>query len=260
MPRSRSRSPGGVRELTRAIQAAAGEGSYASYHAPRYALVLDLVAGHLPASGGRVLDVGRSPLTDLLHERLGVPVDSLGFAAEGPTASGWHFAFDLDDTQHRERWRADLPAYEVVVFAEVLEHLHTAPTLVLAFLATLVAADGVLVIQTPNALSLPKRIKPLLGIHPYEAIREDPREPGHFREYTMGELRDLAHRTGFEVLHAATYNYFDLRHNRHTGATTPRWLEAAKWRFYGVLPGPLKPGITMVLRRPAAQPAASFSR
>lgn len=247
----RSRSPGGVRALTRAIQAGAEEGSYTSYHAPRYALALDLVGRHLPASGGRILDVGRSALTDLLHEHLEVPVDSLGFAAEGPTASGRHYAFDLNDALHRERWRADLPAYEVVVLAEVLEHLHTAPTLVLAFLGTLVAPGGVLIVQTPNALSLAKRVKPLLGIHPYEALREDWREPGHFREYTLRELRALGGRTGFDVVHAAIYNYFDLRHNRHTGAATRRWLEVAKMRLYSVLPGPLKPGVTMVLRRPS---------
>jgi SAM-dependent methyltransferase len=237
-----------LRALTRAIQAAGGDGTYTAYHAPRYAVALDLVRRHLPPGGGRVLDVGRSALTGLLHEHLGVPVDSLGFGPDGPTATGRHHELDLDDAQHPDRWRRDLGRYEVVVLAEVLEHLHTAPTLVLAFLSTLLAPNGVLLIQTPNALSLPKRIKPLLGIHPYEPIREDPREPGHFREYTLPELYDLARRTGFEVLHAATYNYFDLRHNRHTGATRPRWLEAAKMRLYGALPGPLRPGITLVLR------------
>ncbi|MDP9149663.1 MAG: hypothetical protein M3O36_06955 [Myxococcota bacterium] len=45
------------------------------------------------------------------------------------------------------------------MFAEVLEHLHTAPELVLAFLRRLLLPQGLLILQTPNAASLSKRIK-----------------------------------------------------------------------------------------------------
>jgi len=233
---------------TREIQRAAAGNSYTCFHAPRYATVIELVRPFVRGASTRILDIGRSDLTSLLHENLNVPVDTLGFDAEGPTATGFHYQFDLNQSQSADRWRRNLPRYDVVVMAEVIEHLYTAPSLVLAFLKTLLQPSGVLIIQTPNALSLTRRIKPLLGIHPYEKIREDNTNPGHFREYTGPELRTYAEKCGYDVVHLGYYNYFDLRFSDHTGAKTPRWVEALKYRSFALLPGRLKPGMTLILR------------
>jgi hypothetical protein len=132
----------------------------------------------------------------------------------------------------------------------VIEHLYTSPKLVLGFLRRLVSPSGVLLIQTPNAVSLTKRVKLLAGAHPYEKIRETARNPGHFREYTAGELREYAAASGFEVLHCRHYNYFDFRFSSHAGSSTPRWIEAMKYVALHWVPPSLKPGISLVLRRP----------
>ena len=58
---------------------------------------------------------------------------------------------------------------------------------------------GVLVVQTPNAVSLPRRLAMLGGRNPYELIREDATNPGHFREYTAAELRRYAAVAGLAV-------------------------------------------------------------
>ena len=84
-----------------------------------------------------------------------------------------------------------------MVFAEVIEHLHTSPLHSLNFVRGLVAESGVVILQTPNAVSLPKRLKVLGGRNPYEQIRADPSNPGHFREYTLRELEGYARETGF---------------------------------------------------------------
>jgi SAM-dependent methyltransferase len=183
-----------------------------------------------------------------LHERFNVPVDSLGFNSESHTDTGRHYHYDLNAAQSRSQWRTDLPTYDVVILAEVLEHLYTSPTHVLSFLHTLVKPDGVLIIQTPNAVSLTKRIKLLIGMHPYERIREDNTNPGHFREYSGAELRAYATATGFDVVRFGYYNYFDIRQIDHSKSGRPRWLEAMKFHGLSLLPPALKPGITAILR------------
>ena len=91
-------------------------------------------------------------------------------------------------TLARRARAAGMPRYDLVVFAEVIEHLHTSPVHTLAFVRGLLADAGVLILQTPNAASLPKRLKLLAGRNPYELIRADGGNPGHFREYTLAEL------------------------------------------------------------------------
>jgi SAM-dependent methyltransferase len=231
---------------------------YLAFHAPRYVFALDTLVRHIPATGpgARVLDVGPSKLTTLIHEALGnrVPVDSLGFAPDGASPTGQHYCFDLNDVEARGRWRSDLPAYDAVVMAEVIEHLHVAPTHVLAFLRSLLRPGGVLLLQTPNAVALHQRLEMLLGRHPYELIREDPKDPGHFREYTAAELRAYARAAGFAVEDCAYRTYFDYRFARHR-ASDPRrpvWYLGAVNLAYALVPPRLKPGLSLVLKLKAA--------
>ena len=224
---------------------------YRAYHAPRYAYLLEILAKHGLGSDSTVLDIGSSCLTTLIRERFGIAVDSLGFGEDRTTQEGRHFGFDLNLAQRREAWRRDLPKYDFVVMAEVLEHLHTAPQLVLSFVRTLLADGGRLVLQTPNAASLPKRMKLLLGRNPYERIRADPTNPGHFREYTKKELHDLAADLGFRVEECTVSFYFDARFAHHeSGEAAGRNLALGSLKnvVYRLLPSDLREGITMVWR------------
>lgn len=224
---------------------------YVAYHAPRYAYVLDLLAtlGVTPQS--RVLDIGPGRLTALIHERFDLQVDSLGFGPDATLSRGRHYHFDLNRSQDEIGWRRDLPRYDVVVMGEVIEHLYTAPQLVLAFVRTLVAPGGRLIVQTPNAASWQRRVKLLLGRNPYEMIRTDTTDPGHFREYTIGELYALATGAGFTVEQCTTSFYFDARFARHAhGRIAPQpLLGALKNALYPLFPTRLREGTTMVLRR-----------
>jgi|SRR4051794_17041925 2-polyprenyl-3-methyl-5-hydroxy-6-metoxy-1,4-benzoquinol methylase len=223
---------------------------YLAFHAPRYEFLATLVAGRVRADA-RVLDVGRSPLTARLARRLGRPVDSLGLEPDATLASGRHRRFDLNDTQWPERWRRDLGPYDAVVLAEVIEHLHTAPELVLGYLRRLLVPGGRLFVQTPNAAALWKRRALLLGHNPFERIRADPGDPGHFREYTAGELRQILRGAGFTVERVWMKFYFDARHERHTTGREPpaRLRGSLKNALYRLLPGPLREGITVLARR-----------
>lgn len=226
---------------------------YTAFHAPRYAHLLETLAGARVNASAHVLDIGRSRLTELIAERFDCEVDTLGFGSDGPTPQGRHYEYDLNRAQHREDWRVDMPHYDVIVMAEVIEHLHTAPQLVLAFLATLLAPRGLLIIQTPNAADLSRRIKLLIGRNPTEMIRLDPTNPGHFREYTRAELRQLAASAGLDVERISTHFYLDMRFAHHgESGNFPQPVRGAVKNFlYGIMPAPLRWGITAQLRRGA---------
>jgi len=218
--------------------------SYLAFHAPRYAYLLEVIERHSPKPE-RVLDMGPSLLTEILHARLGAPVDSLGFQPDADTATGRHFRFDLNQSQDRSTWRRDLPGYDLVVMGEVIEHLYTSPALVLQFVRSLVGRRGILVIQTPNAAAFSVRIKLLLGRNPYHLINEDASNPMHFREYTERELSDYAKGAKFEVLESRMSSYFDQRYAPHA---KPHWLGSAQNWAYDFMPRRLRTGMTMVLR------------
>lgn len=223
---------------------------YLAYHAPRYRFLLEVVSRYLPAIAARVLEVGPSPLLPLLEETFGFPVDSLGLEPVGYRPEGRHVHFDLNRASSIAE-RPELPRYALVILAEVIEHLYTSPVHTLSFVHSLLAEGGVLLLQTPNAASLPKRLKLLAGRNPYELIRPDAGNPGHFREYTLGELQRYAEQTGFRVLETARRFYFDARFAGHGGqGYRPRPVAGTvKNALFRMLPGFLREGITLVLRK-----------
>ena len=83
--------------------------------------------------------------------------------------------------------------------AEVFEHLYTAPDYFLGFIRTLLKPGGYLLIGTPNAVSLNRRVSMLVGRNPYDRIRTTINNPGHFREYTTAELRAYGEAANFDV-------------------------------------------------------------
>jgi hypothetical protein len=223
---------------------------YRAFHAPRYRYLLAVVERHLPAGDGRVLDVGLSPFTTTLRRQLKRSVDTLGLELKGEEQ---HVSFDLNALADPHTPRPALPRYSLIVFAEVMEHLHTSPLLPLEFFREHLTDGGILIVQTPNAASLGKRLKLLAGVQPYEMIRADRGNPGHVREYTARELRRLAVRAGFTIVDLNRRFYFDARyadHGEDGGAGTPHPVVGAlKNLFYSLLPPPLREGITLVLRK-----------
>src|SRR5690606_31313997 len=128
-------------------------------------------------------------------------IDTLGFDDRRftPKPPTRHWQFDLNDVPVRDRWPAMAERYQLVLFFEVIEHLYTAPSQVLAFFYEILAPGGILLLSTPNALWLKNRVKLLTGRHPFEQIRENRQNPGHFREYTPAELRAVAATAGFRI-------------------------------------------------------------
>jgi hypothetical protein len=219
--------------------------TYLRYHARRYLHLVRTVDEVLARSARRerprLLDVGPNYQTELL--RAAHPegtVDTLGFAHPSfpPRDGEQHVHFDLNDAYYRDRW-PEAAGHDVVVMAEVIEHLHTSPVTVLRCVSTWLAPGGAVVIQTPNACALHKRLRMLAGRNPYEPIRGTRENPGHFHEYTVSELREAAAEAGLRVAGCDVANYFEP-------ATPGARLYSQAGR---VLPPSLRHGITVSLIR-----------
>ena len=143
--------------------------AYTAFHRPRFEFLIEVLRSCGASAGSRILDIGTSQLTSLIATAFGIRVESMGLESEAETKQFVHHRFDLNALQ--DRTGAALGPYDIIVFAEVVEHLYTAPELVLPYLRELLVPGGALLLQTPNAVALRKRAKMVLGVNPFERIR-----------------------------------------------------------------------------------------
>lgn len=179
---------------------------YAAYHARRFDYLLAMVE-ELTPPGGAILEVGVGPFLGRLRARH-ADVTSLGFPLQADRVMGGpHIPFNLEWTLEGR----SIPAgrrFDLIIFAEVLEHLNLPPELPLAALRPLLKPEGRLIVQTPNAAALVKRVALALGRHPYDLLRASREDPGHIREYTRPELLGALETAGFAVERHAFASYF----------------------------------------------------
>lgn len=227
---------------------------YLTIHAKRYAFLLKKMAeirNTIRDDKIDIMDIGPSYLTEQIQNAF--PNDTVYSLGYSHTESrGGHFPggvkvnekriihFDLNNVQHKDKW-ISVPICQIVILAEVIEHLYTAPNLILNFIRTFLNNDGTLIIQTPNAVSLFNRIKMICGENPFEMIRENNQNPGHFREYTKKELFSLAEKSNYKVIYFIYSNYFDLQ---------PVTYKTMGYRLLQFILGKsLKDGMTIILKK-----------
>lgn len=218
------------------------------YHYQRYEYlfgIVDRYFGKLSADLGerpvKILDIGPGFQTEILRQTIpGAIVNTLGFEDSRfiPRSRDQHYQFDLNKAQYEDQWLT-LEHHDLIILAEVIEHLYTSPSLVLKCVATWMESGGYLILQTPNACALHKRLITLAGRNPYDLIRENPENPGHFREYTLSELMKFANDAGFQVIEWSFRNYFNNGSQVHKAYNM----------LSRVLPASLRQGITLVLQK-----------
>lgn len=185
---------------------------YLTLHAKRLAYAINEIgAYHSRKSIKRLLDIGPHFLTRCICEFFtDIEVSSLGWRLEKIVPGHLckeHIQFDLNDCGSREIESAQAP-FDLIVCSEIIEHLYTSPATVLISLKKLLAEEGAIFIQTPNAATLSARLTLLRGRNPYHLIREQRTNPGHFREYTLDELMTYARVTGFAIRKAQYCSYW----------------------------------------------------
>lgn len=190
---------------------------YLAHHAARFDFVERLAQRLCPSRASAVLDIGRSELSYRLaahYDRvvtLGFPLSN-SFQHETRSAHSRepddHVVFDLNQSGEAEIPTAE--RFDLILFAEVIEHLHTAPELSLHALAQVMKPSGYLICQTPNAATITNRRQLLMGRNPFERIRFHSTNPGHFREYTREELVQMGNVAGLKTVEHHFVNYFPL--------------------------------------------------
>ncbi|WP_174301493.1 methyltransferase domain-containing protein [Caulobacter sp. S45] len=180
----------------------AGPHDYEAFHARRFSYLL-ATALRLRPEAQRVLDVGSGPFSAMLRDAF-PEVWTLGFSGQAETR---HIAYDFNAIQHGVMPQADT-GFDLIVFSEVVEHLHVPAAAALVALKSLLNPGGAILMQTPNAAEIMNRVALLWGRNPYERLRLTPMNPGHFREYTLAELADDAEAAGLEVLFSEYRDYF----------------------------------------------------
>jgi SAM-dependent methyltransferase len=229
----------GVLHYFEAHELDSGIREYLRFHANRYAFLLRKVDA---LEHGRILDIGASFQTTMMRDIYpDSAVDTLGFDDPRFPRRGKdrHIDFDLNDCVKPEAWPTVDEPYDLVVMAEVLEHVYTAARPVLTFVGSLLRPGGALIIQTPNAVNLGRRISTLRGRNPFGMIREERKNPGHFCEFTVGDLRGAAESAGLVVESATITNYFGSRGYR----------KSIYEILCSILPGDLRDGITLIARK-----------
>jgi 2-polyprenyl-3-methyl-5-hydroxy-6-metoxy-1,4-benzoquinol methylase len=192
------------------------------------------------AGGLRLLDVGVSFQTELFRSDLdGVTVDALDLSPPpiAPADADPHFVFDLNEADREELWPRIGP-YHLIVLAEVIEHLSRSPVAVLRCVESWLTDDGYLILQTPNAVALHKRIRMLLGRQPFGPMPEDRSGDRHVREYVADELTAAGRRAGLSPVSVDAVNYF------RTSRATRSYAQLGS-----VLPRSLRQGLTIAFRR-----------
>jgi len=247
------RDPSPFRAILDRENAIFAEHDYDTYHFNRYDYVIRKCLTYRPSPTTTVLDVGRSTLTLKLcqHYRrvtsLGFPLTSEEKEASArlmaaSTAMLDHLEFDLNDSRMVDRLDRD-GKFDLIVFAETIEHLVAPPECALNFLKSLLVSDGIIICQTPNAVALHKRIKILCGYNPYERLRINSLEPGHIREYTKLELIEIGQSVRLQVIEHEYRDYFGGE-----GSKIRRMSIAASKAISSVIPS-LSRGQTIIYRK-----------
>ena len=191
---------------------------YADLHKDRFADILRLCRFYVANPFARVLDIGRSELTAHLLNfyanvtTLGLDLyaDDGGHREASSMETVPHITFDLLNSDRVDIW-PECGSFDLIVFSEVLEHLSVAPEFVFAFLNSLLADGGILICTTPNAADVAKRLRLAYGRNPFERPRLYSANPGHIREYTRRELREIARSVGLRCMSHSYFNWIQDR-------------------------------------------------
>ena len=133
--------------------------------------------------------------------------------------------------QHRYRLPFANGQFDVVIFTEVLEYLRGIPDVALCKLHRVIKKDGSLLLSTPNVGRLTNIEKFIKGQNILPKVNENffqiNGSVGHFREYTISEVKELLKRVGFEPKHVSLFSRYriGLARFRSIPYFIPKWRE-----------------------------------
>ncbi|OGI78920.1 hypothetical protein A3F19_01745 [Candidatus Nomurabacteria bacterium RIFCSPHIGHO2_12_FULL_37_29] len=198
----------------------------------RYIHTLKIIR-NLVSDGTKILDIGTGAgITPLCLKRMGFDAEGLEYFIF-PKNKTSRFATRVFEKSKelKKRWQelglvvheknvltdnlTPLGSFDVIVSEALIEHLKN-PKLFLKRTVGLLKEGGLLVIATPNQVTLMNRIRLIFGKSIYWPINEFFSDGedfiGHWREYTQSELEYMVKESGFEIIQSDNINL--LRHFR----------------------------------------------
>ncbi|HET9476075.1 MAG TPA: class I SAM-dependent methyltransferase [Dehalococcoidia bacterium] len=167
----------------------------------------------IPLQDPSVLEIGARPyfMTMLLREYLGYNLTALNEPTAEAPERGVHTLRHLTTGElieipyvcaniEQQPFPLADASFDLVVFAEVIEHLTYDPTHSLAEIHRVLKPGGYLVISTPNALRWDYLRKMIRGKNYYPPYSGYGTTARHNREFSMEELRELLDGCGYDVL------------------------------------------------------------
>ena len=148
---------------------------------------------------------------------------------------GVHFIkADLLDCNLLDHFRKN--SIDRITSYHVIEHFHSSPRRLLEDSLELLNGEGFLFIEVPNAVNILKRFKVLCGrtnYTPYHEYYFSEKYLLHIREYTLGDLMQLAHNLGFERYEIYGRNWYGTLYTTLGNQLLAKYLD----KFLQTFPG-----------------------
>jgi len=223
---------------------------YLDYHRKRFNLLTVIVKDMIRPTS--ILEV--APCEFTYNLRFDGRTHTLGYGSELTKHDNIlrHTEYDLQKISSKETHPV-IGKFQMVIASEIIEHLTVSMDLIFKFLSSYVEEGGYLLIQTPNAVALKKRLAMVFGNNPFDMVRKTPNDAmghAHIREYTMKELVKIGTDNELKAEKKWCLNYF--------------YYESPKARLYNIvskiLPSTLHDGITILLKKQTKELQAYYKK
>ena len=185
---------------------------YIKDHLQRFKYIFNLSTKLLSQKETCILDVGRSYLSTMTSTyyqnvvTMGFDIqDDQGGHREAEKVNMEHIVFDLNESRDVDKWPER--KFDLIIFSEVIEHLHEAPEFVFLLLSSMLNKNGYIICTTPNFSFIRNRLSCLIGNNPNSKIRFYKENPAHFREYTKAELIGIVKKSELSVYNHKYINF-----------------------------------------------------
>lgn len=134
-------------------------------------------------------------------------VDAIPSILEEARSNGYEDTYLMNLNTELFQTRTITKKYDVIIFADVLEHL-VQPEKVLQFFLQFLKSDGCVVVSLPNVAFIVNRLRLLFGNWEYRDFGT--LDKTHLRFYTLQSSRNLLESTGLKVVKFRPYNQFGI--------------------------------------------------
>jgi ubiquinone/menaquinone biosynthesis C-methylase UbiE len=143
--------------------------AYRRFHRRRHKTLLELLAKHVSTKGRRCLDIGSggdvAGAGSVILERYAEELHTVDQGADVTTGQEKGLSTKRCDVDNEPLPYGD-GYFDIVLFASVIEHLYN-PYHALAEIARVLAENGLLFLEAPNATALGRRLDALAGKNPF---------------------------------------------------------------------------------------------